>query len=229
MVFPDLDQVFRLTGETINSNWMSSLLRVGVDDHHYYIKRYASRGRWLRRFAGRSRLRAEWENLLFFHQLEIPTAELVAYGESGIGRNYRGALVTRELKGSRDLAALSTSACMRDRHWRQQVMLQLADAVARLHAAGFVHGDLKWRNILAGGGADPVVYIIDCPQGRRLAGPMLERGIVKDLACLDKVARQVLSRTDRMRFYIAYAGSAELGAADRRRLRRVLAFFAGRE
>ena len=81
-IFPSLDTALNLEGEIVNSNWMSSLVRVSDEGGAYYVKSYASRGRWLRRFVGRSRLRAEWENLQLFESLGVPTAELIAYGES---------------------------------------------------------------------------------------------------------------------------------------------------
>jgi hypothetical protein len=53
--------------------------------------------------------------------------------------------------------------------------------------------------------------------------------IVKDLACLDKLAKYHLSRTQRLRFYLDYAQKKRLDDADKRRIRKVLRFFEGRE
>jgi hypothetical protein len=53
--------------------------------------------------------------------------------------------------------------------------------------------------------------------------------MAKDLACLDKVAKQVLSRTQRLRFYLQYRGRQRLNQVDKRRIRQVLRFFEGRE
>jgi hypothetical protein len=41
-----------------------------------------------------------------------------------------------------------------------------------------------------------------CPAGTFWWGPFLRYRIVKDLACLDKVAKYHLSRTQRLRFYL---------------------------
>ena len=60
-------------------------------------------------------------------------------------------------------------------------------------------------------------------------GPVLRYRIIKDLACLDKVAKQQLSRTQRLRFYLQYRGRQRLSAADKRRLRKIIGFFEGRE
>ncbi|MDR3221709.1 MAG: heptose kinase, partial [Candidatus Accumulibacter sp.] len=53
--------------------------------------------------------------------------------------------------------------------------------------------------------------------------------IVKDLACLDKMAKHHLTRARRLRFYLDYAGHARLNAEDKQRLRRIVRFFEGRE
>ena len=223
------------SGEDINVNWMSRLVRYENSGTVFYIKIYASRGRGLRRWLGRSRLRAEWENLELFASFGIPTAEIVAYGEKVLG-TYQGAIVTRGLVGSRDLAILAQegSPLLDDRRWRLAVIYELSQSVHTLHSAGFIHGDLKWRNILVdvNNGVDkeiPTVYLIDCPMGRMLWGPMRTRGIIKDLACLDKMAKYNLTRTDRLRFYLAYAGIDRLQANDKRIIRKVLRFFTGRD
>jgi len=229
--FPDLDTTAALAGDVINANWMSRLTRVTAGGDRYYVKVYTSRGRGLRRWMGRSRVRAEWENQLLFERLAVPTAPVVAYGETSANGEYRGVLVTRELAGTRDLASLFAEghACLADRQWREKVIGQLGDAVRRLHLNGFVHNDLKWRNILVETGPNPGVYIIDCPMGRTLRGLLLARGEVKDLACLDKVGRKALSRTDRLRFYLAYRQQQKLTRSDMREIDKICHFFDGRE
>ena len=235
---PSLDEQFGTMsravcqkGETINANWMSRLTRYEFSGNVYYIKTYASRGRGLRRWLGRSRLRAEWENLQLFARIGIATAQVVAYGERG-AKNYQGAIVTRGLARTRDLASLAreTNPVLRNRSWLLGVISRLSKAVRTLHKAGFVHTDLKWRNILAELEVDPDegmprVYLIDCPMGRVLWGPLLRRGIVKDLACLDKVAKRILSKTDRLRFYLAYSNRDRLWDNDKVKIRKILRFF----
>ena len=230
-LFPDHAAAIGAPGEEINGNWMSRLVRCRDGNDYYYIKTYTSRGRWLRRFIGRSRTRAEWENLQAFVAMGIPTADLVAYGESCTSGSYSGTLITREVRGTRDLAALADRGhpLLGDRQWRLQIIRRLSETVQNMHGHGFVHNDLKWRNILVDVTADPMVYLIDCPLGRRMPGPFLVRGRIKDLACLDKIARQQLSKMERLRFYLAYKGKSRLSAKDKKEIYRVLQFFERRE
>jgi tRNA A-37 threonylcarbamoyl transferase component Bud32 len=211
---------------------ISRLIKVRVNDRFYYVKTYISGGKRLRRFIGRSRARAEWENLMFFGKLGIPTAKLVAYGqEMRWGIFMRGSLVTEELKETRDLAALAReqSPYLNDRNWVRQVGRQLADYTKRLHNKGFVHTDLKWRNLLVSHGDEPRLFFIDCPQGRKRVGYFFGRGVIKDLACLDRVAKNQLTRTERLWFFKAYCGHSKLSKADKKLIRKVLSFFSGRE
>ena len=223
------------TGLKLNGNRMSSLETVNVGTQKYYVKKYQKRGRFLRRLIGRSRVRAEWENLQHLSQMGIPTVRLVAYGEETrfVGTR-RGMLVTEEIVGATDLASLleQQDACFKRRSWVNHVIDQLSEYVRTMHGQGFVHNDLKWRNILADYGDDAEVYIIDCPAGRQMGGflltPLLRRGVIKDLACLDKIARHALSRTQRLRFYLRYAGLNKLDFAHKKKVRKILSFFEGR-
>lgn len=152
----------------------------------------------------------------------------MAYGlERRAGQFVRGALITREIPHSEDLAQLASGRDPRlaDRHWVQRVSLQLAQATRTMHKHCFAHNDLKWRNLLVN--RDAELYFIDCPTGAFWWGPFLQRRIIKDLACLDKVAKYQLSRTQRLRFYLQYRRRARLGAADKRRIRQILQYFQG--
>jgi len=84
---------------------------------------------------------------------------------------------------------------------RRRLVEAVAEQVGRMHAAGFVHGDLNPSNILIEGLDDsPVPFLLDLGGVRR--GGF--RGRVKDLARLWRSAREVASRTDALRFLKRY-------------------------
>ncbi|HEY6612080.1 MAG TPA: lipopolysaccharide kinase InaA family protein [Pseudomonas sp.] len=229
-VFADLDRVFALEGEWIAGDQMSKVLRVEVAGRRYYVKQYWGAGKGLRRWLGRPRVKAEWQNLRLFAQWGIPTAPVVAWGlERRFGCFARGALITAELAGTEDLAALARNhdPRLQQRDWLDKVSRQLAEVTRLMHQHGFAHNDLKWRNLLVDRGGD--LYLIDCPTGSFWWGPLLDYRIIKDLACLDKVAKHHLSRTRRLHFYLQYRGRQRLSANDKQRVRKILAFFEGRE
>ncbi|OWJ95730.1 heptose kinase [Pseudomonas sp. A46] len=229
-LFGDLDRVFALEGEWITGDPLSEVLRVEHQGVRYYVKRYWGAGKGLRRWFGRPRVKAEWQNLRHFDKWGIPTAPVVAWGlERRIGAFHRGALITRELKGTVDLADLARSGDPRlaDARWVDRVSRQLASATRRLHQHHFAHNDLKWRNLLVDDAG--ALFLIDCPTGTFWWGPFLRYRVIKDLACLDKVAKYHLSRSQRLRFYLQYRERSRLSAADKRRVRHILKFFEGRE
>jgi len=234
--FSSLAATWQCRGEEINDNSMSRLNRCQLERKNYYIKAYKKRGKSIRRYIGRSRVRAEWENILLLAELGIPTLRLVAYGEdNGLVGHHTGAMVTEEIPDVIDLAELVNRGefSSRGKPWVDEAMNKLVRLVQVMHRHKFVHNDLKWRNILVSLGDKLEVYIIDCPAGRRLDGvflaPFFERGVIKDLACLDKVGKQALSRTMRLRFYMQYTGQEKLNSEHKLRIRKILAFFRGRE
>lgn len=228
--FGNLEAVFALQGERITRDPLSEVIRVERAGVRYYVKRYWGAGKGLRRYLGRPRVKAEWQNLKHFDKWAVATAVVVAYGlERKLGAFVRGALITRELQGTEDLAALAqcNDPRLADRQWVDAISQQLAHATRTLHDRHFTHNDLKWRNLLVNPQAQ--LFFIDCPSGSFWWGPLLSYRIIKDLACLDKVAKLQLSRTQRLRFYLQYCRRTRLNSADKIRVGKIVDFFEGRE
>lgn len=228
--FGSLEAVFALEGERLTKDPLSEVVRIERDGVRYYVKRYWGAGKGLRRYLGRPRVKAEWQNLKLFAKWGIPTAPIVAHGlQRKAGAFVRGALVTRELENTLDLAAIANRQDPRlaDRSWVQIISKQLAKSTRTMHEHHFTHNDLKWRNLLVNEKAE--LFFIDCPTGSFWWGALLRYRIIKDLACLDKVAKRVLSRTQRLRFYLQYRECNRLSGADKQRVLQILKFFEGRE
>lgn len=228
--FGSVEAVFALEGERLTRDPLSEVIRVRRDGVNYYVKRYTGAGKGLRRYLGRPRIKAEWQNLRQFAKWGIPTAEVVAHGLERNGLAFgRGAMITRELPRTEDLSVLAerNDPRLSDRGWVDHLSRQLAGHTRVMHDHHFAHNDLKWRNLLVDD--QGTLFFIDCPTGDFWRGFMLRHRVIKDLACLDKVAKYHLSATQRLRFYLYYRGHARLNAADRKRIRLVVGFFEGRE
>ncbi|MCK6482904.1 MAG: lipopolysaccharide kinase InaA family protein [Phycisphaerae bacterium] len=159
----------------------------------------------------------------------LNTPDVIAYGVHRRGVRLLDAfLLTRAVEGAVGLdewplAPTPPGAMAR-------LMRAVAGAVARMHAAHFYHFDLQWRNLLirpAGDGFD--VIPIDSSRG----GPLRTRwgrahGRMRDLAQLDKLARQRLTRTQRLRWLTYYLGRRRLSAADRALVREVTRYLDGK-
>lgn len=228
--FGSLDAVFALEGERITQDPLSNVIRVERGGVRFYVKRYHGAGKGLRRFVGRPRVKAEWQNLKLFAKWGIPTAEIVAFGlERRCGSFVRGAMITRELPDTENLWMLAylKDPRMRDRHWVDGISRQLARSTRLMHERRFTHNDLKWRNLLVNDRAE--LFFIDCPTGAFWFGPLLRYRIIKDLACLDKLGKLELSRSQRLRFYLQYQNKRRLDRSDKRQIAGILTFFKGRE
>jgi len=228
--FGSLEAVFALEGERITQDPLSNVIRVERDGVRFYVKRYHGAGKGLRRFVGRPRVKAEWQNLKLFAKWGIPTAEIVAFGLERRGGSFvRGAMITRELPDTENLWMLAylKDPRLRDRAWVDHISRQLARSTRLMHEHRFTHNDLKWRNLLVNDQGE--LFFIDCPTGAFWFGPPLRYRIIKDLACLDKLGKVELSRSQRLRFYLQYRDKPRLERDDKRQIARVLAFFRGRE
>jgi hypothetical protein len=126
-------------------------------------------------------------------------------------RKDEGLLVTREVAGS----ALATvvAAFPRDaRRAKRALLAGLGAEVARLHAAGFVHGDLVPPNLLVAG--DRFVFL-DNDRTMRLP---LAVGARRNLVQLGRFVVPGVGLTDRVRVLRAYADARGLGRRQRHRL-----------
>lgn len=231
-----LDACFALKGKRLTQDPKSVVTCHVQDGRTFYVKRYTSSGKYLRKYLGRSRVRAEWENLQLFRSWGIATPDILACGEeTQLGKFVRGALVTAGLDNACDLQQLaaSNSPLVSCRDNFRQLARQVADFTRRMHSHRFAHNDLDWRNVLVVPAAtaeeEARVYFFDCPGGRFWVWPFLEYRIMKDLAHLDKIARECLPLRWRLWFYHQYTGRRRLTAADKRRLKKIAAYYDGRD
>ena len=229
----DIARCFALEGKRIVSDPKSLVSYHEADDVHFYVKRYYRSGKYLRKFLGRSRVKAEWENLLLFRSWGIATPEMLAWGEErSLLRFRRGALVTVAVENAVDMKKLSIryGDYFFNKSRFRELAGQVADYTRRMHQHGFAHGDLNWRNILvsydpAATGQPARVIFFDCPAGRFWWGPFLSRRILKDLAHLDKMARTCLPLKWRLWFFRQYTGRNRLTPADKVLLRKIHCYF----
>ncbi|BFM18450.1 lipopolysaccharide kinase InaA family protein [Maricurvus nonylphenolicus] len=230
--FASLEDAFSCGGELVTQSSLCTVSRLCYDGEEYYIKRYLGPAEGAARFFGKSKAKREWENLSRFSQWGLSPAELVAYGEESRWYKRRGVVITRGVKNAVDMAALARekSPLLKNDHWVRSVCRQVAHATQVMHQNCFGHNDWKWRNILINGPEDdPRVHMIDCPAGTFWSEPFLSYRKIKDLACLDREARPVLTRSQRLYFYKQYTGRDKLSAKDKRIIRKVIQFYKGRK
>ncbi|MDY0176282.1 MAG: lipopolysaccharide kinase InaA family protein [Lentisphaeria bacterium] len=230
--FSSLDGIFSLSGLEVSSGRCSRMLLVELEGQKYYVKLSNRGGKRLRRWLGRSRLESEYLNLRRFASWGMPCPRVLAFAlQKRFGIFRRAALVTEPIEQALDLVQWAELRPQQfdDAQWLHKVSSQLASACRSMHKRNFAHGDLKWRNILVKEGDEAQVYFIDCPDGRFWVWPFMPYRIVKDLACLDKIGKKMLSKTERLRFFLQYRQEKKLNPKSKRQLRKILRFFEGRE
>lgn len=218
--FSSMSAVFRLEGKIISKSTQSEIFSQEIEGNTYFVKRYfrlKGVGNWF----GFSRLQLEARNQKWFNEMGIPAARVVAYGEECFFlKTRRGILITEGIENVTELAAIAENNPdkFQNNNWRTPVVSQLAKVVAKLHQNRFCHNDLHWRNILIQeneGNGIPKVYLIDCPSGKHLFWPFLSYRKLKDLASLDKLAPNYLTRTQRLRFFLEYRQVSKLSSTDK--------------
>ena len=134
-------------------------------------------------------------------------------------------MITAAIPDSIDLLSLATSndPRLRDRQWVDHISKQIAVISRTLHEKQFIHGDLKWRNILVNGNGD--IFLIDSPCGTTWSGTFLKYRIKKEIFGLDRYARRFgLSRSQRLRFFLLYLDTPRLNNKTKSWLREIMAY-----
>ena len=92
----------------------------------------------------------------------------------------------------------------KQRNTRRRLLRELGRFIGRVHATGFIHGDLRPGNVLAEQRADGFRFtLIDNERTRRRAPPP-GRALLRNLMQLNMLPPDMLSRADRMRFFSAW-------------------------
>jgi hypothetical protein len=100
----------------------------------------------------------------------------------------------------------------------RRVMLRALGAeVARLHRAGYIHGDLTPFNIFVTGLEPPKFVFIDHERTRRTILSRFERPRIRNLVQLGHLELAGVSNTDRMRVWCGYAAAFSAQRAQRQR------------
>lgn len=190
---------------------------VELPSGRFFLKVYAYRGLWrLRTVFIQSRARREYRNLLRMAELGFRVPQPVAYAQRRmLGFVSRSFVMTRAVDNAVDLRSLidrGDRASLPPSPERRRLIEEFARTLRRAHDEKFFVHTLRAKNLLLSRDGDRwSLHVIDVPFagiGRYRLFP--EWGRVRDLAVLMKWARQLLSRTERMRFARTYGAGREL-------------------
>lgn len=186
----------------------------------YYYPRWKNRVRAMFRgtFFGRDRGHEEFRSLNIMRRLGIPAVRPVAYGSRRCARFLAACfLITEEVPAACNLTTFASAVhdgeCSVTAPQRATLLDRLARQIAEMHATGFAHGQLFWRNILVRTGPDhlPEYFLLDA-QPRRGWKHLSARGLgwQRDLANTLVSALPFTTRTERLRFLKKYLNAPQL-------------------
>jgi len=188
-----------------------------------FLKRQENNGcrTWRHPWSGIPTFAREFAGIQLLRQLGVPTLEPVYFARDGRGAAGRAILLTRALDGYQ---ALGSGPFAPDSGWARQfahrrALIGAVAGLARaLHARRLQHNCLYPKHLLvrthAGeAGQDVEVRLIDLEKLRRPIVPAMAAR--HDLNAMNRRAPG-WSRTDRLRFLLAYLGEPRLTARGRR-------------
>lgn len=193
----------------------------------FFLKRYRY-PTWSKRFRGAlrgtffrtQRAEAEFAALNGLREQGIPAVRAVAHGARRIGHFLSVCfLITEEAPHACNLTTFARHVAEGRRtlapESRRAALRGLARLVAEMHAMGFIHGNLFWRNILIRGGigGNPEFFFIDVTPSQQWQRFVPGGAIwLRELAQLCISSLPFTSRTERLRFAREYFGLTRLDA-----------------
>jgi tRNA A-37 threonylcarbamoyl transferase component Bud32 len=193
-----------------------TVYHVTLAEGQFHVKHCRLKGprAWLRESIRPAKARGEYQRLLAVAARGVPTVTPVAIGESCRPGPADSFLVTRSLEAEPlGFFLEETLPALGDPALRQRLAAALGRFVAHLHAAGITHHDLHADNILVDlRGEEPCFYLIDL-DAARLGPPLGWRARRRNLVILNRWFVLRASRSERLRFWQAYAESLPFDCA----------------
>ena len=156
----------------------------------------------------------------------INTPKSLFYGEQwGIFFEKRSFIITEKIPNAESLErrlpnCFSGPTTVETMRLRRDFIAQLAGFVKQFHETGYCHRDLYLSHIFHSDSGD--FYLIDLARAFQ-PGVRRRRFLIKDIAQVYYSApAKYFSKTDRLRFYITYAGRQKLTRKDKAFIRKVI-------
>lgn len=177
---------------------------------------------------GRSMVRAEYENLERLAKCGLRTPQWVAYGDHRFaGAVINAFIITEEIPNAMGVdylihTWLAQQSAEDRKHKTSELIEEMAKTVKLMHAHGFEHHDLFFRNMMVSDQNMSKLYVMDAPRGYFWPNFIIRKRRAIDLATLDSAATQAFTRSQRLRFMHLYLGCDRLDEQGKQLVRKVL-------
>jgi heptose I phosphotransferase len=205
-----------------------SVFRFEIEERAFYLKRNRLHPLELLKQLSRCKLPPrgalqEWAAIQAVAGAGISTVKPVAFGErTYLGVETASFTVTEELYGARPLDELMLEKFepLDNHHGKRELIKKVAKLARRLHNAGMNHQDFYLNHLFLD--EKGVLSLLDL-QRIQSRDCIPQRFLIKDLAQLAFSARRfpTISRSDHLRFLLAYRGEQRMSQGSRQLLTKV--------
>ena len=177
---------------------------------------------WRNFFRPTATFEREFRNILNFRKLGVPTLEPIYYCQKTVDGKLRAIVVTQELEGYQPFDAPCYQPINRlDRPRRMQLIGRVAKTLRHMHDARLQHNCLYLKHIFvkeeAGGGVDARLIDLEKAKWRPIRSIISTRDLYSLYRCAEG-----WSRTDRLRFFLAYRHEDHLSVGSKTLLRSIV-------
>jgi len=177
---------------------------------------------WRNLFRLTATFEREFRNLMNFRKLGVRTLEPIYYCQKTVNGKLRAIIVTRELEGYQPFDAECYKPIGKiGKNRRSRLISRVAKTLRAMHDARLQHNCLYLKHVFVKEEADGTVdaRVIDLEKAKWR--PIRSIITTRDLYSLSRGA-EGWSRTERLRFFLAYRNEARLSAESKKLLRGIV-------
>lgn len=205
------------------SGVVKTVLELNGENTDVFIKRQENHftRTWQHCLRGIPTFQKEFSNIQRLRKLDVPTLEAIYFAKSG----KKAILITKALEGFESLEELNASALPRAQ--KNALINHIAGVIHKLHQHRFQHNCLYAKHIFVRQTAQGwQVRLIDLEKMKRRLSQ--KQAMLRDLSTLSRHVPKTWSRSDRLRFLLAYVGEKKLSSESRALWHQVAAAMAGK-
>lgn len=172
-------------------------------------------------FLPRATFAREFDNILRFVSLGIPTLDLIYFGHRTLKGKVQAILITRELEGYQSLDSLEIqNRSQTDPEYKKKLFAKLASEIHKMHECHMQHNCLYPKHIFVKSLEDGIdVRFIDLEKAKWR--PFKLHASLRDLGTLYRHAGEWRA-TDKLRLFLAYRNESRLSQHSKAFIRKII-------
>lgn len=192
-----VEDFLTLPAVIVSGHLNRNVAQVSIGEGTTSLRGYLKREHWIywrdyvtNAWAGFGWVSRSYREALMLQELRragVRCPEVIASGQDGRGRAF---LLVREIEGATELRAFLQQMQSASAEQRRALARHLGAVVARVHAAGYIHGDLNATHVMVD--EESAMHLLDWQRSRRWAWPSWRQRL-HDLAGIDATLAEELA------------------------------------